>query len=75
MNKEVYKAILDELCECSLFRGQYDAKNGNEQYMFGIWIVMEFLADKVSDEEADKFNEMFATNMCMSEDKIWKENT
>lgn len=72
MNKEVYKAILDELCECPLFRGQYDAKNGNAHYMFGIWTVMEFLACKVSEEEQDKFNEMFATSMCMSEEEARK---
>ena len=72
MNKEVYKAILDELCECSLFRGQYDAKNGDAHYMFGVWSVMECLACKVSDEEQDKFNTMFAANMLKSEEKAQK---
>jgi hypothetical protein len=72
MNKEVYKTILDELCECPLFRGQYDAKNGSARYMCGIWTVMEFLAGKVSDEEQDKFNIMFATNMRMSEEIVRK---
>lgn len=72
MNKEIYKVILDELCEYPIFRGEYDAKNGNEHYMYGIWSVMESLAGKVSDEELDRFNTMFATNLCKSEDKVRK---
>ena len=72
MNKEIYKAILDELCECPLFRGEYDAKNGSAHYMFGVWSVMESLAGKVSDEEQDRFNTMFATNLRKREDKVRK---
>ena len=39
--KEAFEIVLEELKRCSLFKGVYDAKNGNSQFMYGISTVME----------------------------------
>ncbi len=62
-----WKAVLEELKEIALFRGIYDAKNGNEHYMFGISTVMEVIANKAND---DGFEDEFLHNMKLSEEKV-----
>ena len=62
-----WKAMLEELKEIALFRGIYDAKNGNEHYMYGISTVMEVIANKAND---DKFEDEFLHNMQLSEEKV-----
>ena len=52
-----------------LFKGCYDAKHGNNSFMYGICTVMEFIADKVSPEVYDKFSTDFVTNMNKSEER------
>ena len=37
---EIYKTVLKDLAECPMFLGIYDAKNGSEQFMYGISTVM-----------------------------------
>lgn len=70
MNKsEAYKIVFDDLIQCNLFKGIYDAKNGNEHYMYGISAVMEYIAHGVSEECLEKFNEEFIQNMIASEEK------
>lgn len=58
--------VLNKLKECGLFCGKYDARNGNEHYMFGISTVMEVMANYAGDEE---FEGMFMKNMTESEEK------
>ena len=55
-----YKIVLEDLKQVSLFTGKYDAKNGNEHFMFGILTVMEYIADKA---ENQKYTDMFIDNM------------
>lgn len=57
----VYNDILNS--ECNLLLGVYDAKNGNEHFMYGINTVMEWIAYRVSEENGDAFSEMFYKNM------------
>lgn len=52
--------VLNKLKECELFCGKYDARNGNEHYMFGVSTVMEVIANYAGDEE---FINMFLKNM------------
>ena len=52
-----------------LFKGHYDAKHGNNSFMYGICTVMEFIADKVSPEVYDKFSTHVVTNMNKSEER------
>lgn len=63
-----YKIVFDDLIQHNLFKGIYDAKNGNEYFMYGIGIVMEYIAHGVSEEYLKKFNETFTQNMITSED-------
>lgn len=68
--KETLSNIFNELCKCELFIGKYDAKHGNEHFMYGISTVMECLANMISNEMYDAFNDMFTKNMIESEKKV-----
>ena len=61
--------VLDELRQCDLFRGKYDAKHGNEHYMYGICTVIENIAYMVSEECHDRIDKEFTQNMIESEAK------
>lgn len=70
MNKsEAYKIVFDDLIQCNLFKGIYDARHGNAGFMDGIWTVMEYIAQGVSDEWYERFNQEFTQNMITSERK------
>lgn len=63
-----YKIVLKDLMEVDMFCGKYDAKNGNQSFMYGVSTVMENIAGHVSDECADEFSEIFFQNMTKSEE-------
>ena len=72
LKRLAYKIVYDNLTKpsaCGLFVGKYDAKNGNENFMNGIWTLMEYIAYKVSEKNGDKFNELFLDNLEKSEQK------
>jgi hypothetical protein len=71
--KVAYKIVFDDLCKIGLFTGKYDAANGNEHYMYGVSVVMEFIAMGISDECHNKFDELFIKNMLESENKAKSE--
>ena len=52
-----------------MFRGQFDAKNGNREFMYGICTVMENVALNVSEETYEDFSTLFVNNVCASIDK------
>ena len=65
-----YKMVFEDMTRedgCSLFRGRYDARHGNEHYMYGISAVLENIAIHVSDEVYEKFSDDFIHNMIESE--------
>ncbi len=62
------KAFMN-LCECGLFVGKYDAKNGNEHFMYGVNTVMESLAYMISEKVGDTYNETFFKNLVNSRKK------
>ena len=67
MNKqEAFRIVLEELKKIPLLCGIYDARNGNEHFMYGVSTVMEIIAHNAVDEE---FEDMFIKNMVNSEDK------
>lgn len=72
--QEAYKIVLEDLtkCGCGLFVGQYDAKNGSEQFMYGISTIMEHIAYKAGKREYDEFINTFFENMEKSIDKANK---
>ncbi len=69
--KAAYHLVYDDMVSKGpkLFKGCYDAKHGNNSFMYGICTVMEFIADKVSPEVYDKFSTEFVTNMNKSEER------
>lgn len=67
--KKTLKNIFDELCTCSLYMGTYDARHGNDHFMYGINSVMSTLASMISEEEEHNFNKTFFENMIYSEEK------
>ena len=68
--KEILKGIIEEMSEIDIFTGKYDAKNGKEDFMYGIETVMECLAYMVSDEYGDSFSDTFVKNFIASEQEI-----
>ena len=67
--KRVLEKITNQLRTCDLFNGIYDAKNGDEQFMYGIEVIMEYLAVNISDEYFTEFCDTFAKNMLKSLEK------
>ena len=69
--KIAYQLVYDDMVSKGpdLFKGYYDAKHGNNSFMYGICTVMEFIADKVSPEVYDKFSTDFVANMNKSEER------
>ena len=66
------RALVLEMMECSMFRGEYDAKHGEESFMYGIATVMEYLAAKVDEDFCQEVSDIFAKNMVKSLDKAGK---
>lgn len=64
---EAFKIVFDELQKMNMFKGIYDARNGNTYFMYGIATVMEFVAYSIDDATGDNFSETFYRNMDESE--------
>lgn len=69
--QDAYRIVFNDMMNsgCGLLVGHYDAKNGNEKYMFGVDTVMEWIAYKVSEAQGDDFSELFTKNMVESQKK------
>lgn len=65
--KETLKGIIEEMREICIFEGRYNARNGKEDFMYGVSTVMECLAYMVSDEYGDSFSDTFVKNLIISE--------
>lgn len=72
MNKEEIRKLVSKMMECPLFRGEYDAKNGSESFMYGISTVMEYLASCVDDTFCQEVSGIFTHNMVKSQEKVHK---
>ena len=67
--RKAYEMVLNDIVNsgCGLMVGKYDAKNGNEYFMYGISTVIEWIAYKVDDEVGEEFSNIFTQNMIISE--------
>ena len=72
MNKEEIRHLVSKMMECPMFRGEYDAKNGDESFMYGIATVMEYLASCVDDIFYQEISDVFIHNMAKSQEKVQK---
>lgn len=65
--KKIIKNMMDSI---GLFRGCYNGKSKNKEFMYGILDIMQYLAYLVSDEYGDKIIDIFRKNMLDSEKKM-----
>ena len=72
MTKEEIRQLVSEMMECPMFRGEYDAKHGNEYFMNGIATVIEYLAMRVDDTFYQEVSDVFTHNMVKSQEKVHK---
>ena len=72
MAKEEIRKLVSKMMECPMFRGEYDAKNGSEYFMYGISTVMEYLARLVDDTFYQEVSDVFTHNMVKSQEKVHK---
>lgn len=63
----VYFTLFDNY---PMLRGCYDAKHGDEHYMYGVELVMEIIAEKAGRQK--QFNDVFSQNMKKSLEKAGK---
>ena len=63
----IWSLVFDELLKVPMFRMEYDAKNGNEHFMYGIATIMEFVAYKADRE--DEYTRIFNDGLNMSREK------
>lgn len=69
--KQAYQMVFDDLRECPMFQGRYDAINGNPYYMSGIETVMEVIANRGFGEDfAENFSNEFTDNMLRSRENV-----
>jgi len=66
--KEAYKLVFEDLKKCGMFVGEYDARNGNTNFMLGICTVMETIAYNISEEVGKEYSDLFSENMQASEE-------
>ena len=60
--REVLKKIVENMRECDLFVGKFDAKNGSLHFMYGIETVMKYLTSLISEEYCDEYEKEFINN-------------
>ena len=69
--KKAYQMVFDDLHNCPMFQGHYDAINGNSHFMSGIETVMEVIACRAyGDDFAEKFSNEFCDNMLRSRENV-----
>ena len=66
--KQTIQKVVENMSECGMFCGRYDAKNGSKKFMYGIGTVMEYLAYLVSEEFGEQIDSEFLKNMKKSEE-------
>lgn len=68
---KAYEMVLKDILDsgCGLMVGKYDAKNGEDSFMYGISTVMEWIAHRVSDEVGYEFSDTFTQNMIESKQR------
>ena len=67
IKKLAFKIVLAELSKIGMFSGRYDAVNGNDHFINGIWTVMDVIADRAG--QYDEFEDQFLENVIESQAK------
>lgn len=66
IKKKHFRTVLNRLSSIPLFRGRYDAKNGDDNYMYGTMAVMQLIAHEAG---RDDFQDIFVQNLEKSREK------
>lgn len=66
--QKAYEMVFNDMTKKgpNLFQGNYDSKNGNKDFMYGILTVMEFISYVAGVED---FDNVFIKNMIKSEER------
>lgn len=69
--QDAYRIVFEDMMDsgCGLLVGKYDAKNGNESFMYGIATVMEWIACRANEDTGEAFSSLFVKNMIESKRK------
>jgi hypothetical protein len=68
--KKIVKKIIEDLMKQNgLFAGNYDAENGNLEFMYGISSLLEYLAYSVDENFGNDVEDVFVKNILKSEKK------
>ena len=77
MNKDeltkAYQMVYSDLIKNPMYKGNYDAKNGNVHFMYGINNVMSVIALKASPEIYEQFSQIFVENLVKSKKVLTKK--
>lgn len=69
--QEAYNIVYNDIINrgVGLFCGRFDAAHGSHEFMYGIFTVMEFVSFESSEQDYEKFQEIWCTNFQESIDK------
>lgn len=68
--KQTMRKVIETIIQRDgLFAGNYDAENGNSDFMYGISSLLEYLAYSVDTDFGNEVEDIFAENMLKSEKK------
>lgn len=65
--KEAFEIVYNELIKNPMFRGIYDAKNGDEHFMYGVCTVVEVIASNIDEKTYIEYTDLWTDNMVKSE--------
>ena len=73
--QEAYKIVYNDILNrgIGLFLGQFDAKNGKPEFMYGISTLMDFIAYESSEKDYDDFQVIWFENFQKSIDNAKKQ--
>lgn len=69
--KQTMRKVIETIMQNEgLFAGNYDAINGNPEFMYGISLLLEYLAYSVDENFGNEVEDIFVKNMIKSEKKV-----
>lgn len=73
--QEAYRMVYNDILNrgIGLFLGQFDAKNGKPEFMYGISTLMDFIAYESSEKDYDDFQKIWFENFQKSIDNAKKK--
>lgn len=67
--KKIVKKIIETtMQDNSVFAGNYDAVNGNPEFMYGVFSLLGYFAHSVDENFGNKVENAFVKNMLKSEE-------